>query len=381
MTSTASDTQTQASDNSLWPYLKAMAEANASDLFITVGKPPSFKIDGRVKAFREQALTPEQVDRLAFATMTLEQGNEFRREFEANFAISQPEIGRFRVNVFKQLNETGMVVRRIKSSIPSLDSLGLPAVISQLAMAKRGLVIFIGATGVGKSTSLAATVGYRNRHSEGHIVCVEDPVEFVHEHEGCIITQREVGIDTHSYEHALKNMLRQAPDVVMIGEVRSRETMEHAITLAETGHLVLTTLHATNTNQALDRIVNFFPGDQRQQLLMDVSLNLRAIIGQRLIPAINGKGRCLAVELMLNSPYIADLILRGDIPSIREAMKKSTLQDMHTFDDSLYALYEAGKISAEDAVHYADSANNLRLMIKLGRRFELNREGMKSDLV
>ncbi len=369
-------------DNSgLWSYLQAMADANASDLFITVGKPPCFKVDGRVVPFSTQPLTSDQVNKLAFATMSLEQGDEFRRELESNFAISRPGIGRFRVNVFRQLNETGLVVRRIKDAIPTLAELGLPASVESLAMAKRGLVIFVGATGVGKSTSLAAMVGHRNRSSEGHIVCVEDPVEFVHHHAGCIVTQREVGIDTHSYEHALQNMLRQAPDVVMIGEVRSRETMEHAITFAETGHLVLTTLHATNTNQALDRILNFFPSDRRQQLLMDLSLNLRAIVGQRLLPAVASNGRKLAVELMLNSPYIADLILRGDIPSIREAMKKSTLQQMCTFDDSIHALYEAGEITAEDAVHYADSPNNLRLMIKLGRRFNPEAELLRGQMV
>jgi twitching motility protein PilU len=337
--------------------LKLMKHKGASDLFITSGVPPSIKVDGKVMPVTKQALTPEQSRAFAYGIMNEEQRRQFEGSSECNFAIAPHEIGRFRVNVFMQQQRVGMVLRTIETRIPRFDELNLPKVLQEIALTKRGLVIFVGATSSGKSTSLAAMIGYRNEYSYGHIVTIEDPIEFVHEHKNCIITQREVGVDTSSYEVALKNTLRQAPDVILIGEVRARETMEHAIAFAETGHLCLSTLHANNANQALDRIINFFPED--------LSLNLKAVISQRLIPRKGAKGRVPAVEVMINSPLIADLILKGDIAGIKEIMAKSTESGMQTFDQSLFRLFEAELITYEEGLRNADSVNDLRLRIKL----------------
>ncbi len=345
--------------------LKLMKHKKASDLFITAGVPPSIKVDGRIQALTKQALTPEQAHDMAYGIMTEEQRKQFEETNECNFAIHPKEIGRFRVNVFVQQGYTGMVLRTIETEIPKLEELRLPRVLNELAMTRRGLVIFVGGTGSGKSTSLAAMVGYRNEHSYGHIVTIEDPIEFVHTHRNCIVTQREVGVDTESFEVALKNAMRQAPDVILIGEIRTRETMDQAIVFAETGHLCLATLHANNSYQALDRIINFFPEDRRDQLLMDLSLNLKAIVSQRLIPRQGGKGRVPAVEVMINSPLIADLVLKGKVNEIRSVIAKSTEMGMQTFDQSLFDLYEADLISYEDALRNADSINDLRLRIKL----------------
>jgi twitching motility protein PilU len=345
--------------------LKLMVHKKASDLFITAGIAPSIKIDGKVTPVTKQALTPDQSRAFAYGIMTEEQRRQFEAHNECNFAINPREIGRFRVNIFMQQGCVGMVLRTIETKIPKFDDLNLPKVLADIALTKRGLVIFVGATGSGKSTSLAAMVGYRNEYSYGHIITIEDPVEYVHEHKNCIVTQREVGVDTESWENALKNTLRQAPDVILIGEVRSRETMDYAVQFAETGHLCLCTLHANSANQALDRIINFFPEEKRHQLLMDLGLNLKAIISQRLIPNKDGKGRVPAVEVMINSPLVADLIMKGDIPGIKEIMKKSTEAGMQTFDQSLFSLYEAGLISYDDALRNADSQNDLRLRIKL----------------
>lgn len=350
----------------IWSLLKIVAEEDASDLFITVGVPPSMKVDGKLFPLSRIPLTKEQVGALVYGVMTPPQARDFEEMLEINFAISHPQVGRFRVNVFQQQNEVGMVLRRIKTDIPTVEALGLPSLLNDLAMAKRGMVLMVGATSSGKSTSLAAMIGYRNKNSQGHIVSIEDPVEYVHTHQNCIVTQREVGIDTHSFDNALKNTLRQAPDVIMIGEVRSRETMEHAISFAETGHLVLTTLHATNAQQALDRIVHFFPEDRRQQLMMDLSLNLKAIVAQRLVPMASGTGRRVATEILVNTPLVSDLIMRGEIHLLHDVMKKSTQQGMRTFDYAVYDLYKTGDISYDDAVLYADSPNEVRLMIKLG---------------
>ncbi len=345
--------------------LKLMKHKGASDLFITAGVPPSIKVDGKVMPVTKQALTPEQSRAFAYGIMNEEQRRQFEAHSECNFAIAPIEIGRFRVNIFMQQQRVGMVLRTIETRIPRFDELNLPKVLQDIALTKRGLVIFVGATSSGKSTSLAAMIGYRNEYSYGHIVTIEDPIEFVHDHKNCIITQREVGVDTVSYEVALKNTLRQAPDVILIGEIRARETMEHAIAFAETGHLCLSTLHANNANQALDRIINFFPEDRRLQLLMDLSLNLKAVISQRLIARKNGKGRVPAVEVMINSPLIADLILKGEVPGIKEIMAKSTEAGMQTFDQSLFKLYEAELISYDEALRNADSVNDVRLRIKL----------------
>ncbi len=347
-------------------YLRFVVKQEATDLFITVGMPPSLKIDGVLRPLGNRPLNSQQVEMLVYGVMPPHQRREFETELESNFAIHDHDIGRFRINVFRQQNDVGMVIRRIKNNIPTFEALRLPDQFVELAMAKRGLVIVVGATSSGKSSTLASMVGYRNSNSDGHIVTVEDPVEYVHQHRRSIVTQREVGIDTHSFENALKNTLRQSPDVIMIGEIRSRETMEHALTFADTGHLVLTTLHATNANQALDRIINFFPDDRRQQLLMDLSLNLKAIVAQRLVPHISGVGRRVAVELMLNTPLVADIILRGDLHLLRDAMKKGQ-QGMKDFDHALFELYQAGEINHEEAIHYADSSNEVRLMIKLGK--------------
>ena len=346
--------------------LQLMVDKGASDLFITAGVPPSIKLNGKVVPATATALTPEKVRELVLSVMNEKQRREFLDAKELNFAISARGIGRFRASAFYQRNLAGMVLRRIETTIPKVDDLNLPEVIKELAMTKRGLVIFVGATGTGKSTSLAAMIGHRNRNSKGHIISIEDPIEFIHQHEGCIITQREVGIDTESFEVALKNTLRQAPDVILIGEVRSRETMEHAIAFAETGHLCLCTLHANNANQALDRIIHFFPADRHRQLWMDLSLNLRGIVAQQLIPTPDGQGRRACLEVLLNTPLASDLIRKGEVNELKELMKKSTELGMQTFDQALYALYDNGEITYEDALAHADSPNDLRLMIKLG---------------
>lgn len=345
--------------------LRLMLSKKASDLFITAGFPPAMKIDGKMTPVSQQSLSMQHTEMLARAIMNDKQAAEFDATKECNFAISPAGIGRFRVNAFVQQQRVGLVLRTITTKIPEFDDLGLPQVLKEVVMSKRGLVIFVGGTGSGKSTSMAALIGHRNKNSYGHIITIEDPVEYVHEHINCVITQREVGVDTESWEAALKNTLRQAPDVILIGEIRDRETMEHAIAFAETGHLCMGTLHANSANQALDRIINFFPEERRAQLLMDLSLNLRAFVAQRLIPAKNSKGRVAAIEVMLNSPLISDLVFKGHVHEIKEIMKKSKELGMQTFDMALFELYEAGKISYEDALRNADSMNELRLKIKL----------------
>ncbi len=345
--------------------LKVVVEQGASDLFITAGLPPSIKVSGKMVPMSKTALTPEQAKEMVHSTMDEGQIHEFEQERECNFAIHSPIAGRFRVSAFYQRNFAGMVLRRIETDIPSVDDLMLPEAIKKLAMTKRGLIIFVGATGTGKSTSLASMIGYRNKNSKGHIITIEDPIEFVHEHAGCMVTQREVGVDTPSFEVALKNTLRQAPDVIMIGEIRSHETMDYAIAFAETGHLCLATLHANNANQALDRIINFFPADRQHQVWMDLSLNLRGMVAQQLVPTVDGKGRRAAIEIMINSPLVSDLIKKGDVHALKEVMKKSREQGMQTFDQALYDLYKSGDISYDSALSSADSANDLRLMIKL----------------
>jgi len=349
----------------MYDLLRLMAQKKGSDLFITAGFPPAIKVDGKITPQSNQVLTSQHTSELARAIMNDRQAADFESTKECNFAISPAGIGRFRVNAFVQQARIGVVLRTIATTIPTFESLQLPPVLKDIAMSKRGLVIFVGGTGTGKSTSLAAMVDYRNENSYGHIITVEDPIEYVHEHKKCIVTQREVGIDTESWESALKNTLRQAPDVILMGEVRDRETMDHAIAFAETGHLCMATLHANSANQALDRIINFFPEERRQQLLMDLSLNLRSLISQRLLPMKDGKGRAAAIEVMLNSPLISDLIFKGDVHEIKEIMKKSRELGMQTFDQALFDLYEAGKISYEDALRNADSVNDLRLQIKL----------------
>ena len=344
--------------------LKLMVEKDASDLFITAGMPASLRINGKVTLINNAPLSAKQTQALVTGLMTDKMLAEFEEEFECNFAINRKDIGRFRVSAFRQRNQVGMVVRKIETIIPTHTDLKLPAIINDLAMTKRGLVIMSGATGSGKSTSLAAMVGYRNHHSAGHIITIEDPIEFVHEHDKCIITQREVGIDTKTYDVALKNSLRQSPDVILIGEIRTRETMENAIAFAETGHLCLATLHSNNANQALDRMINFFPEDRKQQLLLDLSLNLRAIVAQQLLPTADGTGRIVAVEIMLNSPLVSDYIRTGEIHKLKEVIKNSRDEGMQTFDQSLFDLYRSGSITYDDALLYADSANDLRLMIK-----------------
>ncbi len=346
--------------------LALMVEKGASDLFITAGVPPSIKLHGKVVPVTTTPLSPEKARETVLGVMNERQRQEFLEDKELNFAISARGIGRFRASAFYQRNLAGMVLRRIETTIPQVDDLGLPEIIKELAMVKRGLVIFVGATGTGKSTSLASMIGHRNRNSKGHIISIEDPIEFIHQHQGCIVTQREVGIDTDSFEVALKNTLRQAPDVIMIGEVRSRETMDHAIAFAETGHLCLCTLHANNANQALDRIVHFFPADRHQQLWMDLSLNLKGIVAQQLLPTPDGNGRRACLEVMLNTPLAQDLIRKGEVHELKPLMKKSTEVGMQTFDQALYDLYDRGEITYEDALAHADSANDLRLMIKLG---------------
>ena len=345
--------------------LRAMLSKKASDLFITAGFPPAFKVDGKMTPVSNQTLTPAHTADLARAMMNDKQAAEFEETKECNFAIAPAGIGRFRVNAFVQQSRVGMVMRTITTAIPKFDDLKLPQVLKDVVMSKRGLIIFVGGTGSGKSTSLAAMIGYRNENSYGHIITIEDPVEYVHEHKNCLITQREVGVDTLSWEHALHNTLRQAPDVILIGEIRSRETMEHAVAFAETGHLAMGTLHANSANQALDRIINFFPEERKAQLLMDLSLNIRALISQRLIPTKEGKGRRAAIEILLNSPLIQDQIFKGEVHEIKATMAKSREMGMQTFDQALFDLYEEGAISYEDALRNADSVNELRLKIKL----------------
>jgi len=348
--------------------LRLLQSKKGSDLFLTSEFPPAFKVDGRVLPVSNQPLTAQHTAELVRAIMNDRQAAEFEATKECNFAISPTGIGRFRVSAFVQQGKVGIVLRIIADHIPTADELNLPTLINDLSMAKRGVVMVVGATGSGKSTTLAAMVGYRNENSQGHIITIEDPIEYVHPHRNCVITQREVGVDCESWSVALRNTLRQAPDVILIGEVRDRETMDHAIAFAETGHLVMCTLHANSTNQALDRIINFFPEDRRAQLLMDLSLNLRAMVSQRLIALRDRKGRVPAVEIMLNSPLISELIFKGEIQEIREVMKRSREQGMVTFDQALFDLHEKELISYEDALRNADSVNDLRLQIKLNSK-------------
>ncbi len=350
--------------------LKRVVERQASDLFITANFPPAIKVDGEIRPQMERALSAEQSAILVRAIMNDRQTKEFDATKECNFAIAPPGIGRFRVSAFVQQSHVGCVIRLINAKIPSFEELDLPPILKEVVLSKRGLVIIVGGTGSGKSTTLASMVGYRNDKTRGHIVTIEDPVEYVHQHKGCVITHREVGVDTDSWENALKNTLRQAPDVILIGEIRTRETMEYAIQFAETGHLVLATLHANSSNQALDRIINFFPEERREQLLMDLSLNVRALISQRLIPREAGSGRIAAMEIMLNSPLIQDLIFRGEVAKIKEVMARSTRVGMKTFDQALFDLFEQGFISYEDALRNADSKNELRLRVKLESKRE-----------
>jgi len=354
--------------------LKLMVSKKASDLFITADFPPAIKLDGRVQPVSQQPLTAQHTAELTRSMMNDRQAADFESTKECNFAISPASIGRFRVNAFMQQGHVGMVLRTIQEKIPTLTELDMPKVLQEVAMAKRGIVVLVGATGCGKSTSLAAMLGHRNENSYGHIITIEDPIEYVHPHKHCVITQREVGVDTDNWGSALKNTLRQAPDVIMMGEIRDRETMDYAVAFAETGHLCLATLHANNANQAIDRMVNFFPEDRRQQLLMDLSLNLRALVSQRLIPRKEGRGRVAAVEIMLNSPLISDMIFKGEIHELKELMKKSREIGMQTFDQHLFDLFDAGQISYEDALRNADSVNDLRLSIKLHSKEAKNRD-------
>jgi twitching motility protein PilU len=345
--------------------LRLMTQKNGSDLFITANFPPAIKVDGKVTPVSNQLLASAHTAELARSIMNDRQAAEFEATKECNFAISPSGIGRFRVNALIQQGRVAVICRTINMAIPTLDELALPTVLKDLAMTKRGLVIFVGGTGTGKTTSLAALVDHRNKNSHGHIITIEDPIEFIHDHKGCIVTQREIGVDTDSWEVALKNTLRQAPDVILMGEIRDRATMDHAVAFAETGHLCLATLHANSSNQAIDRIINFFPEERRHQLLMDLSLNLRALVSQRLLAKKDGKGRVAAIEIMLNSPLISDLIFKGEVQEIKEIMKKSRELGMQTFDQALFDHYEGGRISYEDALRNADSVNDLRLQIKL----------------
>ncbi|AWT12783.1 MULTISPECIES: PilT/PilU family type 4a pilus ATPase [Stutzerimonas] len=346
--------------------LRLMVEKGGSDLFITAGVPPSMKVNGKIMPVSKTAMSPEMTRETVHGVMNEQQRREFTENHECNFAISARGIGRFRVSAFYQRNLAGMVLRRIETNIPTIEELKLPDVLKKLSMTKRGLVLFVGATGTGKSTSLASMIGYRNKNSSGHIISIEDPIEFIHQHQNCIVTQREVGIDTSSFEVALKNTLRQAPDVILIGEIRTRETMDYAVAFAETGHLCLATLHANNANQALDRIINFFPPDRHNQVWMDLSLNLKAIVAQQLVPTPDGKGRRAVIEVLINTPLAADLIRKGEVHELKSLMKRSTELGMQTFDQALYNLYVQGEITYEDALLHADSANDLRLLIKLG---------------
>lgn len=345
-------------------YLTIMAKNAGSDLFLSTGAPPCAKFHGQIKPLEKRALGPGEIRDIANSIMDEDQQGEFEQELEMNLAYSIPKVGRFRVNIFRQRNEVSIVARNIVTDIPNVDTLGLPPILKDVIMTKRGLVLFVGATGSGKSTSLAALIDHRNANSSGHIITIEDPIEFIHRHKKSIINQREVGMDTRSFHAALKNTLRQAPDVIQIGEIRDRETMEHAIAFAETGHLCISTLHANNANQALDRIINFFPEERRNQLLLDLSLNLKCFVSQRLVPTLDGK-RCAAIEILLGTPSVAQAIHKGEVESIKEIMAKSENLGMRTFDAALYELYEQGRISYEDAIKNSDSANNLRLRIKL----------------
>lgn len=353
--------------------LKLMVQKRASDLFITAGVPPCLKVNGKILPVTQNSLPSEKAREVVLSVMNEEQRRDFSRTRECNFAISAAGVGRFRVSAFQQRNQIGMVLRRIETKIPTMEELKLPEVLKDIAMTKRGLVIFVGATGTGKSTSLASLIGYRNRNSTGHIITIEDPIEFVHQHDKCIITQREVGIDTDSFEVALKNTLRQAPDVILVGEVRTPETMDYAVAFAETGHLCLCTLHANNANQALDRILHFFPKEKHNQVLMDLSLNLKAIIAQQLIPTPDGTGRVVAMEILINTPLVSDHVRKGEVHLLKELMSKSNELGMQTFDQALFKLYKSGQITYEDALHHADAPNDLRLMIKL--------DGNKGDLL
>ncbi len=363
----------------VYEWLRFMVVRNASDLFLTAGFPPAIKLNGKVSPISKQSLTPSDSAAFAKVLMTEKLQAEFAATHEANFAIYKPEVGRFRVNVFLQQGRTGVVMRHINTTIPKLEELHLPPGLKDITMIPRGLVIIVGSTGSGKSTTLAAMIGHRNQHAQDHIITVEDPIEFVHEHGQCIITQREVGMDTLDWEAALKNTLRQAPDVILIGEIRDQETMHYAMAYAETGHLCLSTIHANNANQALDRILSFFSRERREQLLLDLSLNLRAIISQRLVPRTDKKGRIPAVEILLNSPLISDLIMKGSLDEIKEIMARSRDMGMQTFDQSLFDLHSVGIISAEDALRNADSFNDLRLKIKLHLK-EVNKEGLLTGL-
>ena len=354
--------------------LRMLKGREGSDLYIAAGAPPSIKVHGKLGQVSSQKLSPAHTQMLVRSIMNDRQAAEFEAHNECNFAISLPGVSRFRINAYTQRGSTAMMVRTITDEIPSFEELNLPEIMSNIAMTKRGLVIFVGGTGSGKSTSLAAMVDYRNQHSTRHIITVEDPIEFVHHHKGCIVSQREIGTDTEGWEIALKNSLRQAPDVILIGEIRDRETMEHAIAFAETGHLCLATLHANSTNQAMDRVINFFPEERRQQLLMDLSLNMKGFISQRLLRTPDGDGRRAAVEVMINTPLMADLILKGDIHEMKSLMKKSREQGMQTFDDSLFDLIEEGAITPEEGLRNADSVNDLRLKLKLESSDAKNRE-------
>lgn len=346
--------------------MKAAVKHEASDIFITAGRAPTLKVNGRMATISQDTLSDDAARELVLSTMNDEQKKTFERDKECNYAIDARGAGRFRVSALYQRSRIAMVMRLVKDEIPTIDGLHVPEIVKELAMTKRGLVIFVGATGSGKSTTLAAMIGHRNQNSTGHILTIEDPIEFNHKHAGCVVTQREVGVDTDSYDVALKNSLRQAPDVIMIGEIRSRETMDYGIAFAETGHLCLSTLHANNANQAMDRIINFFPEDRHRQLFMDMSLNLKAVVAQRLIPKKDGGGRTVAVEVMLNTPLVGDLIEKGKVSEIKDVMKRSREHGMQTFDQAVYDLYKAGEISYEEALRNADSTNEVRLMIKLG---------------
>jgi len=354
--------------------LRLMVSRSGSDLFITADFPPAIKVDGNVTKASPQPLTAQHTTALAHAIMNDRQAAEFERSKEGNFAIALAEVGRFRVNVFLQQGKVGLVLRVIPNVVPTIDEYDMPQCLKEIVLAKRGLCILVGSTGSGKSTTMAAMVDWRNEHTCGHIITIEDPIEFVHAHKNCIVTQREVGLDTDSWDAALKNTLRQAPDVILMGELRDRETMDHAISFAETGHMCLATLHANSANQALDRIVNFFPEDRRSQLLMDVSLNLKAMVSQRLVPRQDGKGRVAAFEVLINTPLISDLIFKGDVTEVKEIMKKSNDFGMQTFDQALFALYESSAITYEDALRNADSVNDLRLHIKLNSHRNRNRD-------
>jgi len=359
--------------------LRIMIQKDGSDLFLTTGAPPSMKAFGKLMPMSTQALPPGAVKQIAYQIMSPEQIKEFEISPEMNLAISDPDIGRFRVNIFQQRGQIAIVARNIKTEIPSWKDLGLPEMLTNLIMQKRGLVLFVGGTGSGKSTSLAALIDHRNTNSDGHIITIEDPVEFVHQHKKSIINQREVGVDTKSYEDALQNTLRQAPDVILIGEIRSQETMEHALAFAETGHLCLSTLHANNANQALDRIINFFPEERHKQLFMDLSLNLQGFVSQRLIPTVDGK-RAAAIEILLGTPRVCELIKQGKVDEIKEVMSKSENQGMKTFDSALFDLYKAGKITLEESLKNADSKNNLRLRIQLSEGKNGTEEDEESEL-